>query len=123
MTLLATAEHPHFYVSRLEIERPGLSYTVDTLQALRQQYSQAEFYFIIGADAALDFPHWRAVPTICQLAHLVAVTRPGYQLSTADKERLHAAPYHMKLLTAPGVDISASEIRARVARDQSLRYL
>ena len=78
MTLLATADNPRFLVSRIEVDRPGVTYTVDTLELLRSHYpSNVELYFITGADAIIDIISWRDAARIAQLAHLVGATRPG----------------------------------------------
>lgn len=114
MVQLATANHPKFHVSRLEIDRPGPSYTVDTLQALHAQYPQAELYFIIGADAALEFAGWREPGRILELAHVVAATRPGFPLAPLP---------HIALLDVPGLAISSTELRRRASEGRSLRYL
>ncbi|HEY3378149.1 MAG TPA: nicotinate-nucleotide adenylyltransferase, partial [Armatimonadota bacterium] len=123
MAQLATADHPNFFVSRLEIERPGPSYSVDTLQALYRLYPQAALFFIIGADAALDFFRWRAPQVIQQLATVVVATRPGFTL-----DRVHATPPAtdgppLTVLPVPGLEISSTELRERIRAGHSLRYL
>ena len=81
MTLLATADNPRFLVSRLEVDRPGITYTVDTLELLRNHYpNNVEIYFITGADAISDILSWHDADRIASLAHLVGATRPGYDL-------------------------------------------
>jgi len=120
---LATANNPRFAVSRLEIDRPGPSYTADTLEALREQYPEVELYLIIGADMAMDFPTWRDPARILSLARLVAATRPGVP---EDRLRRHLATPAMRgveLLVAPGLAISSTELRQRVREGKSLRYL
>jgi nicotinate-nucleotide adenylyltransferase len=120
MTVLATADNPAFAVSRLEIDRPGLSYTVDTLRALHEEYPGAELYMIIGADMALEFHTWRDPEGILAQATVVAATRPGWDLS-----RLASLPTAGRILPmdAPGLYLSSTALRARIAEGRSLRYL
>jgi nicotinate-nucleotide adenylyltransferase len=102
MTRLATAGEPMFSVSRIELDRPGPSYTVDTLRALQGD----ELFFICGADAIRDLPNWREWEQLPKLARFVAVARPGVTGPPV--------PY-ATYIRIPGVDVSSSEIRERVA--------
>jgi len=120
---LATADNLRFAVSRLEIDRPGPSYTADTLQALREQYPAVELYLIIGADMAMDFPSWRDPARILTLAHLVAATRPGVPEARLRRHLATPAMHGVELLVAPGLAISSTELRRRVREGKSLRYL
>ena len=129
MTLLATASNPHFHVLRTEIDRPGRSYTVDTLTELPAELGQpAELYFILGVDALASFHRWKEPERILQLANLVAVRRPGYRDTEIDiiiNEIKTCYPDYAHRLTAlsmPGVDFSATVIRRRAAAGQSFRY-
>ena len=91
MTVLATAANEAFYTSRLEIDREGVTYTVDTLTYLREQYpSNVHLYFITGADAILDIVSWRDAGQIAELATLLAATRPGYDITQA-RERIEVS--------------------------------
>ncbi|HEX2952214.1 MAG TPA: nicotinate-nucleotide adenylyltransferase [Armatimonadota bacterium] len=123
MVEMATADNPHFNVSRMEIERTGRSYTVDTLQELKNRYPHTELYFIIGADSALEFHLWREPQEILRLAHVVAATRPGFALGQLQPFPHIAEEQQIATFTTPGLDISSTEIRARVQRGQSIRYL
>jgi len=123
MATLATADHPRFFVSRLEVDRDGPSYTVDTLRALRETYPQAVLHLLVGADMALDFPSWREPRTILSLARLVAVTRPGYPIERLQQLRETPGMESAEILTAPGLDISSTDIRARLRDGMSVRYL
>ena len=122
MTLLATADNPFFEVSRMETERDGNSYTRDSLQELHTLYPLAEFFLIAGVDSILDMPNWREPLEICKLCTPVAVPRPGYEtgklleLPSQIREKLY------KLDTVM-LDISATDIRDRVARGRGIRYL
>src|SRR6516225_10301517 len=82
MTVIATASNPRFSVSRVDIDRPGETYTIDTLRDLRAQRGpDAEFYFITGADALAEILTWQAAEELFTLAHFVGCTRPGHRLS------------------------------------------
>lgn len=105
-------------VSRIEIDRPGPSYTVDTLKALREQEPGAEFFLIVGADALLDLPGWRNPGEILACAHLVAVPRPGF-----DPAATESLKGRYQLLDFPEQQVSSTEIRARVASGAPLTGL
>ncbi len=122
MVSLATASHPQFHVSRLEIERLGISYTVDTLHALHTTFPQAALYLLLGADAAFDLPQWRAPEVICRLATVVAATRPGFSLDTLLRGPT-ATGICFTPLPIPGLFISSTALRQRVSEGYSLRYL
>jgi nicotinate-nucleotide adenylyltransferase len=125
MTLLATSEHPKFLATRLEIDRPGVTYTADTLEALRARYPQnVEFYFITGADAIIDIVTWHDAERIARLATLVGATRPGYDLRRA-REAIAASGinFSVRYLEIPALAISSSYLRRRHAAGKSLRYL
>jgi nicotinate-nucleotide adenylyltransferase len=125
MLRLALASNPHFELSLLEVERGGPSYTVDTMEELRRQQEQAEFFFILGQDALRDLPLWKQPARLIQLCRLVGIPRP--KSPPLDLSLLEAAipgiTERVILLEAPLIDISATEIRQRAARGQSLRYL
>jgi nicotinate-nucleotide adenylyltransferase len=118
MVLLATARDPRFEASRLELDRPGPSYTVDTLLEAQRRYPAAELFFITGADAYNDADSWHQAERLDDLAHLVAVTRPGHtpQIHPFFQERT-------RLLEIPGYDVSSSEIRKRLREGRTVRYL
>lgn len=125
MTLLATADNPHFLASRFEIDREGVTYTADTLRALRSLYPEnVEFYFITGADAIAEIVAWHDADVIARTAHLVAATRPGYNLDRA-MEAIDASgiEFDVTYLSVPALAISSSSLRERVAAGQGLRYL
>ncbi|HEV8468649.1 MAG TPA: nicotinate-nucleotide adenylyltransferase [Candidatus Limnocylindria bacterium] len=106
----ATRDEPRFGVSRIEVDREGPSYTVDTLEALRDQ---GELFLIVGSDAYADFERWRDPSRIRTLATVVVAARPGAP----------NAPGNIPVLDTPLMDISSRELRARAARGRSLRYL
>jgi nicotinate-nucleotide adenylyltransferase len=116
MTVLATAANPRFSVSRVDIDRPGETYTVDTLHDLRAQRGpEAEFFFILGADALRGLPTWKNAGDLLTLARFVGCTRPGHRLDEQDDRFL--------LVEIPSVEISSSTCRDRVKAGLPLRYL
>ena len=125
MTLLATSDNPHFLASRFEVDREGVTYTADTLRQLRGLYpANVEFYFITGADAITEIVAWRDAEDIARLAHLVAATRPGYDLDRAwDAISASGLAFDVTYLSVPALAISSSYLRERVGAGQSLRYL
>ena len=125
MTLLATADNPHFVTSRFEIDREGVTYTADTLRLLRGLYPEnVEFYFITGADAITEIVTWHDADDIARLAHLVGATRPGYDLDRAwDVIAASGFDFDVTYLSVPALAISSSYLRERVEAGQSLRYL
>lgn len=125
MTLLATSDNPHFLASRFEVDRPKVTYTAETLEALASIYpSNVELYFITGADAIAEVVSWRDAHKIARLAHLVGATRPGYDLGHA-KNAIAASgmSFDVAYLEVPALAISSSYLRDRVVAGQSLRYL
>ena len=123
MVRLACLGNSAFEVSPIEIERAGPSYTVDTLEALHANRS-SDLHFIVGADAAADLYRWRAAGRIVALARLVVVGRPGFALDrTALGHHLPGLEARLTLLEGPGLDISSSELRRRLAAGRPIRYL
>lgn len=118
MVLLATLPDQRFGASRLELDRPGTSYTVDTLEQASRLHPTAELFFITGADAYSDLEGWHQAQRLPQLAHLVGVTRPGF---AAQLHPFFAA--HTRLLDIPGVEISSTLIRHRLRQGRSIQYL
>ncbi|OUO19830.1 nicotinate-nucleotide adenylyltransferase [Collinsella sp. An307] len=125
MTVLATAANPSFYASRFEIDRPGVTYTVDTLKALRSAYpANVHLYFITGADAIIDIVTWHDAAEIASLATLIAATRPGYDIRQA-QARIAASgiDFDVRYIQIPALAISSTNIRDRVRLGKSVRYL
>ncbi|HEV2249912.1 MAG TPA: nicotinate-nucleotide adenylyltransferase [Candidatus Limnocylindria bacterium] len=112
MLELAVAGEPRFAVSRVELDRSGPSYTVETLEQLA---GGDELFLILGSDASAALPRWKDAPRIAKLATIVVAERPGAP------ERMGGAP--IVTFDAPRLDISSRELRARAARGLSLRYL
>lgn len=124
MCLLATASNPFFEVSREELERPGPSYTVDTLRAFRARLgADAELYFITGADAVLEIMTWREPEAILAEAHVVAVHRPGFDLSRLAAVVGAERAARIRTMPMPGLEISSTDLRRRVAEGKSIRHL
>jgi nicotinate-nucleotide adenylyltransferase len=123
MTVIATASNPAFAVSRIEIDHPGPTYTVDTLQWLRSELGEhTRLYFITGADAVLQILTWKDREEVLALAEFIAATRPGYDLAKL-AERLPGSRERLHPMEIPMLAISSTEIRARVARGAPIRYL
>jgi len=125
MLALALAGNPSFELDRLEIERDGPSYTVDTLTELRARLPDRELFFILSAQALRELPAWREPLRILEMARLAVVPRLGYQLP--DRPWLEAQfpgrADRFRVLSARALGHSASDIRARVAAGKSIRYL
>jgi nicotinate-nucleotide adenylyltransferase len=123
MAVIATASNPAFAVSRVEIEHPGPTYTVDTLRRLRAELGEdTRLFFITGADAVLHILTWKDRDEVLALAEFIAATRPGYDLERLT-ERLPVARERLHPMEIPMLAISSTEIRARVARGAPIQYL
>ena len=134
MLELAIGGQPEFSVCRFEIERGGVSYSVDTLAHFRREHAAAELFFLMGADSLRDLPNWKEPQRICQLATPAVVDRSGTDGAAASagtldlgglanllpRDRLDAIAAHRVVM--PRIDISGSELRDRVAAGKSIRY-
>ncbi len=118
MTVVATASNPRFTVSRVDIDRPGLTYTIDTLRDLHRERPDAELYFITGADALAQILSWKDADELWSLAHFIGVTRPGHELSDDGMPR-----DRVTLQEVPAMAISSSGCRSRVAAGEPIWYL
>lgn len=116
MTVIATAANPRFTVSRVDIDRPGPTYTIDTLRDLRAQRPDAELFFITGADAMAQILGWKDAEELWQLAHFVGVTRPGHELPVLDRN-------DVSLMEVPAMAISSTDCRERVRTGHPVWYL
>lgn len=126
MLSFAIQDNPHFEASDIELRRGGTSYTVDTMEILKGLYPDDEFYFIMGMDSFLELNGWKGVDRLIELSQLVVVTRPGYELSSEQSKLLALPPevwQRTRFLEVLGLDIAATEIRDRIKRGQSVRYL
>jgi len=118
MTVIATASNPRFTVSRVDIDRGGPTYTIDTLRDLKADRPDAEFFFITGADALAQILSWRDHDELWDLAHFVAVSRPGHVLSTDG-----LPTDDVSQLEIPALAISSTDCRDRVQRGNPVWYL
>jgi nicotinate-nucleotide adenylyltransferase len=119
MTVIATASNPRFSVSRIDIDRAGPTYTIDTLRDLRtERGDEAELFFITGADALAQIMSWQDVNELFALAHFVGVTRPGHRL-TGDG----LPDDKVSLVEVPALAISSTDCRQRVASGEPIWYL
>lgn len=118
MTVIATAENPQFSVSRIDIDRGGPTYTVDTLRDLRALNPDTDLFFITGADALAQILTWRDSEELFSLAHFIGVTRPGHHLTDPGLPK-----GGVSLVEVPALAISSTDCRARVAKGEPVWYL
>jgi nicotinate-nucleotide adenylyltransferase len=133
MTVMATASNSHFFVSGIEIEREGKSYTIDTLKELKLIYGEsATFYFITGADAILEILTWKNPEEIITMCKFIAATRPGYNLSRIEELRkklfkinanLQVTKESISIMEIPALAISSTDIRERIKTNRPIKYL
>jgi nicotinate-nucleotide adenylyltransferase len=123
MVQCAIQDEPRFELSRLDVDRPGPSFTVDVLRALAKP--ERELFFLVGADILPELPRWHAPLEILELARLVVVNRPGAPVPDPSllEQRLPGAAARITVLNIPGVEISSSDVRARVSAGRPIRYL
>ncbi len=120
MTRLAVEPDPRFRVSTCDIDRPGHTYAIDTVADVRAEYgSQIDLYFIIGADSLENLRTWHRVDELCEAVKFIAVNRPGHSRREVDV----SFGIEVEFVDAPGVAVSSSECRRRVADAEPIRYL
>jgi nicotinate-nucleotide adenylyltransferase len=123
MTCLATASHPRFNVSRVELERDGPTYTIDTLRSFQEQAGgRSALFFITGADAILQILTWKDPADVLGLATFIAASRPGHELSQLDRLE-PSLKERVRSLEIPALAISSTDIRERVRTGRPYRYL
>lgn len=126
MLRLAIESNPYFSISTIEIERGGLSYTIDTLRALRVKYKDDDLYFIIGSDIIFQLEKWKDFKELFKLCKFILVDRPGNEYKEID-EKIQELNINYQLsferVTLPLMDISSSDIRNRVKSKKSIKYL
>lgn len=126
LTCLGTLSNPAFEVDRVDLDRPGASYTLETLRALKRKHPEAELFFIMGADSLLDLPTWHEPAALLATCRFIVTTRPGWQLHEA-AERLGSLftenRERIEFVEIPQIEISSREIRRRLAEGRSVRYL
>jgi nicotinate-nucleotide adenylyltransferase len=119
MTVIATASNPRFSVSRIDIDRPGPTYTIDTLNELRRERGeQTDLFFITGADALAQMVTWRQADELFSLAHFVGCTRPGHEVAVDQFPE-----GSVSLIEIPALAISSTDCRERVRRGEPVWYL
>jgi nicotinate-nucleotide adenylyltransferase len=126
MVEMAVLSNPAFRVSDLELKRAGVSYTVDTLEYFCRHYPSSEIFFIMGLDSLFILDTWKDVERLIQLCRFIIVTRPGYNIKeeVGIRKRLPAEFWSQaNFLAIPGLDISSSDIRMRVAQGKPIRYM
>jgi nicotinate-nucleotide adenylyltransferase len=127
MLQLAVQGNPAFAVETLELDRGGLSYTIETLTALKQRDPTSELFFLMGADSLADFPNWREPQRICELATLLVVQRagqspPDYSALAPFLSAEQITAWQAQLIDLPPIALSSTDLRQRVARGRSIRY-
>jgi nicotinate-nucleotide adenylyltransferase len=118
MTVIATASNPRFTVSRVDVDRIGTTYTIDTLRDIHAARPDAELFFITGADAVAQILSWKDYDELWELAHFVAVSRPGHVLNVSG-----LPAQDVSLLEIPALSISSTDCRSRVNRGHPVWYL
>ncbi|HQA07817.1 MAG TPA: nicotinate-nucleotide adenylyltransferase [Syntrophomonadaceae bacterium] len=126
MIQLAIADNPVFEMSTLEIERSGISYTVDTVETMLRTYPDMDLYFIMGMDSLYILDTWKDVQRLVAMCRFIVVTRPNYCLNRSEPA-LQAVPEQFwdraDFLEIPAMDISSTDLRARVRQGKPIRYL
>lgn len=126
MLKLAIGDNKLLEVSSLELNRPGRSYTIDTIKYFREHFPEKKIYFIMGSDALFTMHTWKQVNELSQLCKFIVVTRPGYLLKKDDPQyaRLPSGLWdNISYLEIPGFDFSSTDIRKRVSQDKPIKYL
>lgn len=124
MCLLAISTNPSFACSRIELDRPGPSYTVDTIRQIREDKPDlSALYFITGADAVLEIVSWHEHEELIASCEFIAVTRPGFVLDRLNELLDQEYLSRIHFLPIPGLDISSTDIRRRIRRGRSIKYL
>lgn len=118
MLLRAIKHNPVFDISTIEIDREGISYTIDTVRTLSETYRGAELFFLMGSDNLAEFHTWRDPDGICALARLVVMQREGFDVNSIDARRRK----NIVAVRTPVIEISGTEIRERVRLGKSIRY-
>lgn len=124
MTVLATITNQYFEVSRMEFERQGYSYAIDTVREFHSQYGQdAEIFFITGVDAILEILSWKNVDELIAECGFIAATRPGYEEKDLMKILPNKITSRIVTISVPALAISSTDIRRRIREDEPIKYL
>jgi len=120
MAVLATSDNPYFRVSRIELDRTGPSYSIDTFRQFQKQYdSETRISWIIGADSLIEITIWRDFDELLDICHFITTTRPNYDISSVPEYICR----RVEFFEITAVDISATEIRRRIRENRSIKYL
>ena len=123
MTVIATASNPLFRVSRMEVDREGPTYTVDTLRGLKEELGEdVDLFFVTGADAVVEIFQWKQPQELFDLAHFIAATRPGYDIAGFEAHAPTSNP-DITVMNIPALAISSTDVRRRVHAGSPIRYL
>ncbi len=122
MATLATISNPKFSVSKIEIKRDGLSYTIDTVREFKKIYPNYKLFFITGTDAIMEIFDWKEPQDLLQEADFIAASRPGYSLGNIEEKISGTYKEEIHLLKIPGLAISSTNIRHRVKEGRPIRY-
>ena len=125
MVELAIESNPYFSLSTVDLERPGPHYSIDTVRLIRARYnlSSEHCFFIVGGDSLVDLPTWHKPEKLIEMCRLAVVHRPGYRPDVSQLEQvIPGVVSRLDWVTAPAIDLAASEIRARAQRGESIRY-
>ena len=124
MVQLGIFSNPDFELSRVDVDRSGPSYTVDTISILQEQWGQGtEMFFILGLDSLVEVPTWHQPERLIQLCHLVAVARPGFEVDMRQLEdSVPGISSRVEIIGMPEVDISSSDLQQRVREGLPIRY-
>jgi nicotinate-nucleotide adenylyltransferase len=123
MTVIATASNPLFRVSRMEVDREGPTYTVDTLRGLKGELGEdVDLFFVTGADAVVEIFQWKHPQELFDLAHFIAATRPGYDIAAFEANATTSNP-DITVMNIPALAISSTDVRRRVHAGSPIRYL
>lgn len=125
MVRLAIAQEPRFVISRVDVDRPGPTYTVDMIRLLHREYGDAtRFYFIMGLDSLSNILSWRTPEDLIKLCRLAVFNRPGFSANLDELERhLPGIRERLVLIPAPALEVSASDLQQRVKKDEPIRHL
>lgn len=119
MAVLATEDNPYFEVSRIEIDRKGPSFAIDTVREFKKNYNLTQISWIIGADSLIEFSIWKDFDKLLEICHFIATTRPNYSLDDVPNNLIA----RVELFEVPDIDISSTQIRQRVRKNRSIKYL
>lgn len=127
MTELATKTNRYFEMSSIEIDRPGKSYTYDTIKDFQKKFPDYDLFFITGADAIKEITTWHRYQELLDICHFVAATRPGYTLDNLKNKELNMLTAsqlkNIDIVEVPGIDVSSTDIKRRVNLKQPIKYL